>query len=113
MSDKALVRQIRINAMLTSDRVKPELLCPRWLPRWMVGYQLPLYSTGCRPHSSMGGANGYHRGAYGWRVGPVRQGEGARTPRRAACMLGTGGAHAWSGRCKPSGGRARLRGAHT
>jgi hypothetical protein len=32
-SDKVLVRQIRINAMLTSDKVKPELLCPRWLPR--------------------------------------------------------------------------------
>jgi hypothetical protein len=30
-SDKALVHQIRVNAMLTSDRVKPELLCPRWL----------------------------------------------------------------------------------
>jgi hypothetical protein len=36
-SDKVLVRQIRVNAMLTSDKVKPELLCPRWLPRWMVG----------------------------------------------------------------------------
>jgi hypothetical protein len=32
-SDKVLVHQIRINAMLTSDKVKPELLCPRWLPR--------------------------------------------------------------------------------
>jgi hypothetical protein len=32
-SDKVLVRQIRVNAMLTSDKVKPELLCPRWLPR--------------------------------------------------------------------------------
>jgi hypothetical protein len=31
-SDKALVRQIRVNAMLTSNRVKLELLCPRWLP---------------------------------------------------------------------------------
>jgi hypothetical protein len=32
-SDEVLVRQIRVNAMLTSDKVKPELLCPRWLPR--------------------------------------------------------------------------------
>jgi hypothetical protein len=32
-SDKVLVRQIRVNAMLTSDKVKLELLCPRWLPR--------------------------------------------------------------------------------
>jgi hypothetical protein len=32
-SDKVLVRQIRINAMLTSDKVKLELLYPRWLPR--------------------------------------------------------------------------------
>jgi hypothetical protein len=32
-SDKVLVRQIRVNAMLTYDKVKPELLCPRWLPR--------------------------------------------------------------------------------
>jgi hypothetical protein len=32
-SDKTLVCQIRVNAMLTSDRIKPELLCPRWLPR--------------------------------------------------------------------------------
>jgi hypothetical protein len=28
-SDKALVRQIRINARLNFDRVKPELFCPR------------------------------------------------------------------------------------
>jgi hypothetical protein len=28
MSDKVLVRQIRVNAMLTSAKVKPELLCP-------------------------------------------------------------------------------------
>jgi hypothetical protein len=32
-SDKALVRQIRVNAMLTFDRIKLELLCPWWLPR--------------------------------------------------------------------------------
>jgi hypothetical protein len=31
-SDKARVRHIRVNGMLTSDRVKPELLCLRWLP---------------------------------------------------------------------------------
>jgi hypothetical protein len=31
-SDKARVRQIRINGMLTFDRIKPELLCPWWLP---------------------------------------------------------------------------------
>jgi hypothetical protein len=38
-SDKVLVRQIRVNAMLTSDKVKPELLCPRWLPRrYHVGW---------------------------------------------------------------------------
>jgi hypothetical protein len=54
-SDKVLIRQIRVNAMLISDKVKPELLCPRWLPRWMVGCKLPLYCTGCRAHSSMEG----------------------------------------------------------
>jgi hypothetical protein len=32
-SDKVLVRQIRVNTMLTSNKVKPELLYPRWLPR--------------------------------------------------------------------------------
>jgi hypothetical protein len=32
-SNKVLVCQIRVNAMLTSDKVKLELLCPRWLPR--------------------------------------------------------------------------------
>jgi hypothetical protein len=32
-SEKVLVRQIRVNAMLTYDKVKPELLCPQWLPR--------------------------------------------------------------------------------
>jgi hypothetical protein len=38
-SDKVLVRQIRVNAMLTSDKVKPELLYPRWLPhRCHVGW---------------------------------------------------------------------------
>jgi hypothetical protein len=31
-SDKARVRHVRVNGMLTSKRVKPELLCPRWLP---------------------------------------------------------------------------------
>jgi hypothetical protein len=31
-SDKAHVRYIRVNGMLTSKRVKPELLCPWWLP---------------------------------------------------------------------------------
>jgi hypothetical protein len=37
--DKVLVRQIRVNAMLTSDKIKPELLCPRWLPhRCHVGW---------------------------------------------------------------------------
>jgi hypothetical protein len=74
-SDKVLVRQIRVNAMLTSNKVKPELLCPRWLPhRCHVGWLdvLPLYCTGCRAHSSMEGANGCHRGAYGQRVGRAR-----------------------------------------
>jgi hypothetical protein len=70
--DKVLVGQIRVNAMLTSDKVKPELLCPRWLPRWMAGCKLPLYCTGYRAHSSMEGANGCHRGAYGHRVGRTR-----------------------------------------
>jgi hypothetical protein len=56
-SDKALVRQIRVNAMLTSDRVKPELLCPQWLPHWMARCKLPLYCMGCRAHGSMGGTN--------------------------------------------------------
>jgi hypothetical protein len=37
-SDKTRVRHIRVNGMLTSDRVKPELLCPRWLPRWILGH---------------------------------------------------------------------------
>jgi hypothetical protein len=38
-SDKARVRHIRVNGMLTSDRVKLELLCPRWLPHHChVGY---------------------------------------------------------------------------
>jgi hypothetical protein len=31
-SDKARVHHIRVNGMLNSKRVKPELLCPRWLP---------------------------------------------------------------------------------
>jgi hypothetical protein len=77
-SDKVLVRQIRVNAMLTSDKVKPELLCPRWLPcRCHVGWLdvLPLYCTGCRAHSSMEGANGCHRGAYGQRVGRIQMKE--------------------------------------
>jgi demethoxyubiquinone hydroxylase (CLK1/Coq7/Cat5 family) len=38
MFNKARVHQIRVNGMLTSDRVKPELLCPRWLPhRYHIG----------------------------------------------------------------------------
>jgi hypothetical protein len=74
-SDKVLIRQIRVNAMLTSDKVKPELLCLWWLlHRCHVGWLdvLPLYCTGCRAHSSMEGANGCHRGAYGRRVGRAR-----------------------------------------
>jgi hypothetical protein len=30
-SNKVLVCQIKVNAMLTSNKVKLELLCPRWL----------------------------------------------------------------------------------
>jgi hypothetical protein len=65
--------------MLTSDKVKPELLCPRWLRRWMAGCKLPIYCTGCRAHTSMEGANGCHRGTYGHREGHVRPQSGAHT----------------------------------
>ena len=38
-SDRAHVSDMTVNGMLTSDRVKPELLCPRWLPhRCHVGF---------------------------------------------------------------------------
>jgi hypothetical protein len=57
-SDKVQVRQIRVNAILTSDKVKPELLCPRWLPRWMAGCKLPIYCTGYRAHSCKDGTYG-------------------------------------------------------
>jgi hypothetical protein len=46
-SDKALVRQIRINVMLTSNRVKPKLLCPWWLPHWILGHY--IIGVGTRP----------------------------------------------------------------
>jgi hypothetical protein len=32
MSDKVRVRPIRVNVLLTLDRVNLDLLCPRWLP---------------------------------------------------------------------------------
>jgi hypothetical protein len=38
-SDKILVHQIRVNTMMTSDKIKLELLCPRRLPRhYHVGW---------------------------------------------------------------------------
>jgi hypothetical protein len=53
-SDKVRVRPIRINVLLTLDRVNLELRCPRWLPyrchmaatwlpRWMVGVAVGAY----------------------------------------------------------------------
>jgi hypothetical protein len=38
-SDKVRVRPIRVNVLLTLDRVNLDLLCPRWLPhRCHVGW---------------------------------------------------------------------------
>jgi hypothetical protein len=53
-SDKVLVRQIRVNAMLTSDRIKPKLLYPRWLPRWILGCKLLLHYRHWGAHGCMG-----------------------------------------------------------
>ena len=61
LSDKALLHQIRVNAMLTFDRIKLELLCPWGLPHWIVGYKLPLYYRGWGRH----GLVGVHMTAWG------------------------------------------------
>jgi hypothetical protein len=38
-SDKVRVRPIRVNVLLTLDKVNIDLLCPRWLPhRYHVGW---------------------------------------------------------------------------
>jgi hypothetical protein len=52
LSDKVHVHPIRINAMLTLDRVKPELLSPQWLPHrlglsyWATGYYMAVLTGG-------------------------------------------------------------------
>jgi hypothetical protein len=102
-SDKALVHQIRVNAMWTSDRIKPELLCPRWLPRhchlgWLdisfhyiaqVADRTALWETRI---AAIGERMAGEWGAHAWKRG---------------AHLGRGGVHAWEGR------RARLGEAHT
>jgi hypothetical protein len=48
-SDKVHVRPIRVNVLLTLDRVNPDLPCPRWLPhRCHVGWSglLQAYTAG-------------------------------------------------------------------
>jgi hypothetical protein len=38
--------------MLTFDRIKPELVCPWWLPRWMARCKLPLHPRNRCIHGS-------------------------------------------------------------
>jgi hypothetical protein len=50
-SNKVRVRPIRVNVLLTLDRVNLDLLYPRWLPhRCHVGWSglLRVYTAGCR-----------------------------------------------------------------
>jgi hypothetical protein len=53
MSNKAHVSPIKVNGMLTLDRVKIELLSPRWLPHryhveWLHGSFYYIVGTGAR-----------------------------------------------------------------
>jgi hypothetical protein len=95
--------------MLTSDRIKPELLYPRWLPHWMAGCKLLLYCTAYRTHNSLGGANGCHKGAYGRGVGRVDE-IGEYMDERETQMdekgARTGGAPPPWGGARREGGRA-------
>jgi hypothetical protein len=117
-SDKTLGRQIRVNAMLTSDRVKPELLCSWWLPRrchvgWLdISFH---YIARVADHTALWGARTVA-------IGARMAGDSARTPRRVAPTLGEGcacldgGAHTpregartpKGGAQTPRRGRARL-----
>jgi hypothetical protein len=102
------VYQIRVNAMLTSERVKSELLCPRWLPHgchvgWLdVNFHYIVWIVertalwGARMTENRG-AHGWTRGVHGW-TGDVHASEGGKGAY--ACggherLDGRGCAHAW------------------
>jgi hypothetical protein len=119
-SDTVRVRPIRVNVLLTLDRVNLDLLCPRWLPHrchiaatldgrgccgriWLVEghirWQRGAYAYVRGAHGRLWDAYAYVRGAYGklW---------GAYACRRGA--YAGGGAHTLGG-----GAHTPSRGAHT
>jgi hypothetical protein len=78
-SDKVHVSPIRINVLLTLDRVNLDLLCPWWLPHWMVRV--------------VAGTYGWLRGAYAYFQGAYACPRGANVCARGAhsCLRGTYG----------------------
>jgi hypothetical protein len=104
-SDKVRVRPIRVNVLLTLDRVNLDLLCPRWLPH-CCHIAATLDGRGCcgRIRPSEGcirlseGCIRLCKGCIWQTVGRIRLSEGSIFWRRGAyaCQRGAyagGGAH--------------------
>jgi hypothetical protein len=104
-SDKVHVRPIRVNVLLTLNRVNLDLLCPRWLPH-RCHIAATLNGRGCCGRIRLAeGRIRWWRGAYACRRGAYTGG-GAHTP--------VGGAHtpAQGAHTSAQGARTAAFGAH-
>jgi hypothetical protein len=102
-SDKVRVRTIRVNVLVTLDRVNLDLLCPRWLPHcYHVGWsgccgRIRLAERRIRrwrgTYACVRGAYDRLWGAYACRRGAYAYRRGAYTCRKGtyACIKGTYG----------------------
>jgi hypothetical protein len=90
-SDKVHVRLIRVNVLLTLDRINLDLLCPRWLPH-RCHIAATLNGRGCYGRIRLAeGCIRWWRGAYACRRGAYAGG-GTHTLVGGAHTL-VGGAH--------------------
>jgi hypothetical protein len=123
-SDKVHVRPIRVNVLLTLDRVNLDLLCPRWLPhRCHVEWSglLRAHTAGWGAHTLVEGRIRLSEGCIRWRRGAYAYRRGAYACLRGAyacrwdayaCLRETyacrRGAYGW-----PRGANICARGAHS
>jgi hypothetical protein len=82
-SDKVHVRPIRVNILLTLNRVNLDLLCPRWLPH-RCHITATLNGRGCC------GRIRWWRGAYAWLRGAYACRRGAYACPRGAYVCARG-----------------------
>jgi hypothetical protein len=89
-SDKVHVRPIRVNVLLTLNKVNLDLLCPRWLPH-RCHIAATLNGRGCCGRIRLAeGRIRWWRGAYAWLRGAYACRRGAYACPRGAYVCARG-----------------------